>query len=155
MDRWGAGVAGGTAVLWYALPDYVSGRRNRALLKTLVASTGGGLYALTLRTPDPVTTTTTGPKGQAERPPADEGAGQLPAWWLRLGTGTHLGIMAAALAVSVGGTIVAERLIHRTGERLARRGVSRPHTRIGLALGALVALSALPARQDPATPNRP
>lgn len=142
-----ASVAGGVAAVWYALPDRVPHRRHRALIKVLLVTVGGGLYAWSARTPASGSADARRQDGQAERDPAGELAAKAPAWWLRLGTGAQLGISAAVVALLVGGSVVQERLIFRIGERLGRRGVSHPHTRIGLVLGALVALTALPARR--------
>lgn len=146
-----AGVAGGVAAVWYALPDRVPQRRHRALLKGLLVTVVGGFYARSAGTPGSVTTDARSQDGREERDPTGELAAKAPAWWLRLGTGTQAGIAAAVVTSLVGGSVVQERLIFRIGERLARRGVSHPHTRIGLTLGALVALAALPTRPDAAT----
>ncbi|MGO1510947.1 MAG: hypothetical protein ACTHW4_10295, partial [Actinomycetales bacterium] len=82
---------------------------------------------------------------------ADDGAGtgeegrssRIEAALARLSPAAAIGLVGGIVVLATAGTVAQERLLHRLGERLARRGVSYPHTHVGLALGAVVAVSSV------------
>lgn len=159
---WTSGVAGVVACIWYALPDYVLSKRRRALVKTVLLASAG-LYGAWMGRKMPIedsgdaggSQVAPGLPGESLRGYAAPAQGQAApdrtrqpdartdAWWLRLRPGTQLVVVAGAITVLTAGSIAAERTIYGVGERLARRGVSRPHTRVGLVLGALAPLAAV------------
>lgn len=154
-------IAGLSTVAWYAVPDVVRPRWARALAKTAVATaavvltftstTEGteareGLRSLrdAAREADadgadatPGTTTADGaPREDNTWATADDDTTPVPAGVAVAGT-------AAGLALATTLVVVGEKWVYRRGERLRDRGVRLPHTRVGLAVGALaVALAA-------------
>ncbi|MGC5616083.1 hypothetical protein [Georgenia sp. Z1491] len=90
-------------------------------------------------------TATSGPA--ADDAPTSGLAGALG----RLSPAAVVGVVGGVLALTTVATVMQERLLHRLGERLGRRGVSSPHTKVGLALGAVAALSTAvrPAGEGP------
>lgn len=155
-------IAGLMTVAWYAVPDVVRPRWARALAKTAVGTAG---VVLTL------TSTTegiearegvrslrdaardAGPDGtepgdapadhpadpvredNAYVPDHDEATPVTPA--------VVAGGAVAGVALATTLVVAGEKWVYGRGERLRARGVRLPHTRVGLALGALaVALAA-------------
>lgn len=99
-------------------------------------------------------TATSGPA--AEDAPTSGLAGALG----RLSPAAVVGVVGGVVALTTVATVLQERLLHRLGERLGRRGVSSPHTKVGLALGAVAALGTAvrpagegPTGSPPDTPN--
>ena len=142
---WFSALAGLTTFAWYALPDHVVSKRRRALAKLAllvpVAVYGG------LQERDSAGEVLSGDgDGPAEGPRAvrDGSAGTsgvpvVPSPRRKLARGILAGVLV--LGTLTAATVAGERLIHKTGERLAKRGVSRPHTKIGAVLGAVVAIT--------------
>lgn len=149
---WVSGLGSALGCVWYALPHYVPSKRRRALIKAVLL-VPPGLYGMWLSHRDPVEFSTDGlpvtPGSRAQAIPGDHEAAQAQAsevadllerlpnhWWLQ-----QLGIIAGvttALAVSA---IAMERAVYRIGEGLARRGVSRPHTKVALGFIVLAAVT--------------
>lgn len=149
-----AAVAGAVVGAWYALPDYVDSRRARALAKAALFTGGGALYVLASRTADDAPRN---PTPATENQPTTEDAGaeaEHSAGWQRLAPRVQLAVVAGAFAAFTVVSIAGERLVYCTGERLANRGVRRPHTLIGLALGALTALTTPSSAPAPSSGNR-
>ncbi len=150
MDRLDAAevvASGVVGFAWYAMPDAVRSRRVRGWLKAALLvpvaligvaqarradgeagapsefTAGDGTLARvrTLTSAEPVLDA--GALGLA-----DEGPG--PA---RLAAA--VGVGGLMLAAGGAGVLAGERALYRLGERLAARGVSHPHTRIGIAAG--------------------
>ncbi|NMR18692.1 hypothetical protein [Cellulomonas fimi] len=138
-------LGGAVACVWYALPDYVTSPRDRALVKTVLL-VPAGLYGAWLGRDVRATAAGAGELADdAERAgPADApGTPSRDTPLLRLPPPAQVALGLGALVVLATGTVAAERGTYRFGEQLARGGVSRPHTRIGLALGALTVLTDL------------
>ncbi len=163
-------IAGLATVAWYAVPDVVRPRWARALAKTVVA-TAGAVLTVTLTTEgrearegvrslrdavrapgdagDLVAAASTGTAGGPGAELADGAAREDNTYAPDRDEPTPVppGVVAAG---AVGGVALAttlavagEKWVYRRGERLRARGVRLPHTRVGLALGALaVALAA-------------
>lgn len=142
-----AGVAGTAVGLWYALPDYVPAGPPRLLAKTAVI-VGAGILLTgragrarrgqeTAREPS---TARTQPSDEATSSDRSNTAGTGASRWTAAGAA---GLLAGSAAVVVGLNLAIERWIHRFGQRLAERGVSHPHTGIGLVAGSLTVLASL------------
>ncbi|QJW38638.1 peptidase S9 [Cellulosimicrobium protaetiae] len=156
-------------VAWYAVPDVVRPRWGRALAKTAVGAAGVALMLTataegreardgvrSLR--DAVREVgTPSPDAPVDVPPDDVALGDGPDDVVREDNtyvpdhdDVTLAPPAVLAAGAVGGVALAttlavagEKWAYRRGERLRARGVRLPHTRVGLALGALaVALAA-------------
>ena len=166
-----AALNGAVVCVWYAMPDHLPGRGRRAAAKTFLLLVGA-LPSIRLTRRDdgpqfhvgqgapPVGTARRGkPTAHEERTPgsdeevtsADDGAGtgeegrssRIEAALARLSPAAAIGLVGGIVVLATAGTVAQERLLHRLGERLARRGVSYPHTHVGLALGAVVAVSSV------------
>ncbi len=169
--------SGAVTAVWYALPDAVASRRARAALKVgllvpvvglsvvqsrraldevaaaRASDAGAGaddalarVRALTATTPV-LDSSTVRPAGD----PTDDGR---PAWKRGIVPAASAVAGAALAAGVVVGTVAAERGIHRLGRRLGARGVSLPHTRVGLVAGlvtaAISAATAITVERTPA-----
>lgn len=158
---WTSGLAGLTAFIWYALPDYVVSKRRRALAKSVLflppalygASKGREIAREDPRalrdgsagTPDVLDDSVRGDLVRASSRAATGRTtqqlvpGQEPtdAQW-QLPPGTVVGFLAGGVVTAA--VLAAERLTYETGEWFASRGLSHPHTKIGAVLGAAVAL---------------
>ncbi|MFB8227469.1 hypothetical protein [Cellulosimicrobium sp. NPDC055967] len=164
-------IAGLATVAWYAVPDVVRPRWARALAKTAVATAGAVLTvtsttegrearegARSLRdavraagavADDLDAAPSAGTGSTRGSDPADPTAREDNRYAPDRDEPTPVppGVVAAG---AVGGVALAttlavagEKWVYRRGERLRARGVRLPHTRVGLALGALaVALAA-------------
>lgn len=124
MDRLDAAevvTSGVVGFAWYALPDVVRSRRARGWLKAALL-VPVGLIGVAEAVLD------TGSLGLAD----DDGprAGRVA---------VALGVGGLVLAAGAAGILTGERALYRLGERLAARGVSHPHTRIGVAAGLAAA----------------
>ena len=165
---WTSSATGVIACIWYSLPDYVPSKRRRTLIKAVLLVPAGvygarlgregiadgsedaqhgsvvpGLPCDNVRGDQPA-------QSQPARHRGSHPAAQADAWWDRVPPGAQLGIVVGMITVLTAGSIAAERAIYRIGEELARRGVSRPHTKLGLVLGALVPLVAVARTIGPA-----
>jgi|GEM_PF-1454766 len=160
-------IAGGATLAWYAVPDLVRPRWARALLKTAVATAGAVLTVTSTREglearkavrslrdevraaadgADAAGGTTTEPSGGTGDGvredntylPDAPGAPPFPVAPAVLTAGA-VGAVAASVALIVAG----EKWAYRRGEAMRGRGLRLPHTRVGLAMGAVaVALAA-------------
>ena len=155
-------ITGAMTVAWYAVPDVVRPRWARALAKTAVGTAGvvlmltstaegiearDGVRALrdAARGADPAGT-------DPADAPADDGAEAAredntyvaehdEATPVPPAVAAAGAVAGAALATTL--VVAGEKWVYGRGERLRARGVRLPHTRVGLALGALaVALAA-------------
>lgn len=170
-----AAVWGGGTFAWYAMSDVVPSRGLRAVLKTgIVAATGAWGWVQLQREHahdheahddaapldgDAVldsrdgTDTSGGPDTTARiraltsTAPVLDGArvGLRPEDLLGSLPWSRVALAVALTAASIAGTVATERAIHRYGDRLGARGVTAPHTRIGLAAGLLAVASSLVA----------
>lgn len=142
------GIAGLLVALWYAAPDYLHGKGQRAVAK--IAVIGGAVVALA------------GGRARSSAPSIDDephatppsrGAPTPSSTCERLRNakpGLVLCVGGVLLVAGVGLNIASERWIHRFGNRLASQGTLLPHTAIGLVAGSLTVLAGLddfPARQ--------
>lgn len=161
---WVSGLGSALGCVWYALPDYVPSKRRRALIKAvlLVPPVLYGRW-LSHRSPFEFSTddlpVTLGSRAQA-MPGEHEAAlaqasevadllARLPKyWWLQ-----QLGIMAGVTTAVAVSAIAMERAVYRIGEGLARRGVSRPHTKVALGFVVLAAVTE-PVRASLGNRNR-
>lgn len=109
---WAALAWSAFAVVWYAMPDYLSSRAHRAVVKAALLAPVG-LYGAHLGLKDSGEESVMGAEGPGLAGPH--------------GPVTEAGSIVALF----GGAIAAELGMYRMGERLARRGVSRPHTKVG------------------------
>jgi len=65
-----------------------------------------------------------------------------------LGVVGFVGAVVGGVLGMVGTTVAVDRAVYRIGERAARAGAHRPHTRNGVALGVLAALASLVLGRD-------
>lgn len=136
------GIAGVSVALWYATPDFIHGRRPRALAKTAII---GGAAVAFARGPARSSTQTLADNQEEEQqttPSAPTPSGTRDRLRktdprLLIGVGTSI------LIAGIGLNIATERWIHRFGNRLARKGTLLPHTAIGLVAGSLTVLASL------------
>jgi hypothetical protein len=158
-------IAGLMTVAWYAVPDVVRPRWARALAKTAVGTAGvvltltstaegiearEGVRALRDAARD-AGASGADPDASPDRP-ADEAPDAVREDNTYVPDHDEATPVPPAVAVggAVAGVVLAttlvvagEKWVYRRGERLRARGVRLPHTRVGLALGALaVALAA-------------
>ncbi|WP_454041719.1 hypothetical protein [Cellulosimicrobium sp. Marseille-Q8652] len=159
VDPTAVAIAGSMTLAWYAVPDLVRPRWTRALLKTAVgvagavltvASTADGREAReavrTLRSTVKgldETSDTAGPGAPGASPAGDAGR-EDNAYVADVGSSRSAvppGVLAlgavGGVAASVALVVAAERWVYRRGEALRARGVRLPHTRVGLAMGAV------------------
>lgn len=143
-------VTGVTTALWYAVPDAVGPRWGRALAKTAVAAAGVGV-GLAATAEGRAARDGLRAAGDLADVPADVpdrddesggGSGAAPDEVddqspvdPRLAVAAITVGLGAAAALAVAG----EKWAYRLGERWRARGRSLPHTRVGLAMGALAA----------------
>jgi hypothetical protein len=136
----GSGV--GTAA-WYALPDHVDSRQQRALIKAGIA---GALAGWSLLTGPPLTGPS--PTGSPATGSLTTGAPlRGPTWWDRSGLAARAAVLLGGAGALTALTVAAERGIHRLGERSAQRGAALPHTRNGVVFGVVGALMAFGAER--------
>lgn len=149
-------VASAASCAWYSIPDHLQRRGPRAwaTAAVLAASAAATVRIGTEDPPVPEPERDEAPRGGEAFPGRPEGspAGQDGASdpdEVRTAKVAGTAKVADAAAIVVGAlgpataTMVAqERLLHGLGERLGRRGVSHPHTRVGLVLGGVVGASA-------------
>ncbi|MGB6021322.1 MAG: hypothetical protein WBG89_03235 [Ornithinimicrobium sp.] len=127
---WTRGLPGLMSCLWYALPDYVPSRKRRTAAKAVLLAAVAFYGA---RLGREVAAEEVG-LGATEQGRSDEGRSTVnPA---RQGL-----VLVLALVPLTIGAVVAERFIYRTTEGLANRGVSHPHTKVGLVMGFLTPLA--------------
>lgn len=152
-------LSGAVSFAWYALPDIVPARRTRGWLKAAltvplvalgVAQSRRAVDGADDDAPDGAVPVGATVSGDAAR----DGAARLarvreltsvepvldPASLPGVAaSGAQRAVLVGAgLLVAAGGAllgVVGERAIFRYGERLAARGVRRPHTRIGVVAG--------------------
>ncbi len=154
-------IAGLSTVAWYAVPDVVRPRWARALAKTAVATAAVVLTFTSTTEGDrgargpalPARRRPRGGRGRGRRDARDRDGRRRPAGGQHLGDGRrrHHAGAGRRRRRGHGGRARArddprgrgEKWVYRRGERLRDRGVRLPHTRVGLAVGALaVALAA-------------
>lgn len=129
QNPWATAAESALTVAWYAMPDFVRRRKQRAAVKTALFL-GAGAYGVYVARQSENDDADSGPGDELpEAPPSD---GEV------LVTGA---VIVAAGAALVGGAALFERLVQRAGGRLSERGVKYPHTVVGLALGALQAVA--------------
>lgn len=131
--------SGALTALWYASPDLVPSRTARAWAKAGLLTASAAVAVRQLRATPPAS---------GGEPASEEGA-SLPETLRALPLRTKAvagGVLTAALAGSVAGTVAAERWAHRRGQARAAAGKRLPHTGPALVYGALMAaLGLLPA----------
>ncbi len=178
-DPSSAAITGLTTLAWYAVPDLVRPRWARALTKAAVAvaGLGAGLVVTTegrsardgLRAAMTVSDAADVPEGVDGRGGRqsdengvpgveDESLAQVDP---RLAGAVVAGSLAAGVALAVAG----EKWAYRRGEKWRAKGLTLPHTRVGLIVGAAAAGLTLlePARaveddrevDDPVAPRAP
>lgn len=119
---------------WYALPDYVPSKKRRVVAKAALV-TAAGLYGA-YQGKDGAADSVEVPSSEMESVGQDEaGAGQSATALEAEGLAV-VGILVGLTA----GVVVLERVVQWGAEELSHRGVTHPHTKIGLALGALTPL---------------
>lgn len=161
----GAAITGLVAAAWYAMPDHLPRRSQRFPAKIALLAGGGAIYAWLApggaredredgTVPLPGRTDTPPDDERATTDEEQEVATRLGATLGRLSPRGVAGIVVGGLSLTAATAVLQERLIHRFGERLGRRGVTLPHTRIGLVLGAVAALSGASTPERAARPGR-
>jgi hypothetical protein len=162
VDPRAVAIAGLSTLAWYAVPDVVRPRWARGLAK---ATVGTACLALTMTSTrdgqdaregvrsvrDAVRASAEGAAGDAraedgvdaEAPGGvredntyapDRGDQPLPA-----PPGVLVAGALGGLALAVTLVVAGEKWVYRRGERLRSRGARLPHTRVGLAMGAVAA----------------
>ncbi|WP_293781082.1 hypothetical protein [uncultured Aeromicrobium sp.] len=130
--------AGAATFAYYATPDFIASRRNRALTKAGLAVAAGVAAVHDDRTSQAATEDT-------KKRLAGATLAALP-------TSRKLllaGCSAAMLTGSVAATVAVERWIFRRAERRGADGVRLPHTRGAVLLGALTtALMLIPVPDE-------
>lgn len=142
-----AGIAGVSVALWYATPDFIHGRRPRALAKTAIV--GGAAVAFARGPARSSVQTLAGDQAEEQQatPSAPTPSGtrdRLRKTDPRLLIGVGSSLLIAGIVLN----IATERWIHRFGDRLARKGTLLPHTAIGLVAGSLTVLAGLDELPD-------
>lgn len=137
-----AGIAGVSVALWYATPDFIHGRRPRALAKAAIL--GGAAVAFSRGLARSSMQTLTGNQGEEQQanPSAPTRSGVRDRL-RRTDPRVLIGVGTSLLIAGIGLNIATERWIHRFGDRLARKGTLLPHTAIGLVAGSLTVLTGL------------
>lgn len=154
-------VAGGVTALWYALPDVMDRRRDRLFMKVGLL-VGAGAYAFHQARKEQHCTETSEPSfdnrlvGESTTTATSTTMTPVPTP-IRGYIAVFVAVLAVALllVVAVTGASKAERAIFGFGENLAQRGVSWPHTRIGLVLGFITAVFSLGTPHGPPSSTSP
>lgn len=138
---------GAATFVWYAMPDVVPSRAARGVVKTVLS---GGLAAMSVaqvrrdKAEAAARTAISDDGGALDRvraltstEPALDGSviGRVNDPKPLCARPGLLAVGAALVTVVVGGSLAAEWGIHRFGQRLGARGISWPHTRIGIVSG--------------------
>lgn len=129
-DLWKKGLPGLMSCLWYAMPDYVPSKNRRTAAKTVLLAAAVSYGA---RLGQEVATDEV-ELGAVKQGPSD--GGRVTVDPAKQGL-----VLVLALVPLTIGAVVAERFIYRTAEGLAGRGVSHPHTKVGLVMGFLTPLA--------------
>ncbi|WP_417217681.1 hypothetical protein [Arthrobacter sp.] len=145
-----AGISGLAVALWYATPDYLRGRRSRAVAKTAILSGAAAAFAWAPASPSAPPVPDDAALGDTPREPgAPAPAGTGGRRWTA-NPRVVIVVGGALLLAGIGLNIATEKWIHRFGDRLVRKGTLLPHTAIGLVAGSLTVLAGLdelPGRQ--------
>lgn len=129
-NLWTRGLPGLTSCLWYALPDYVPSKNRRTAAKTILLASSA-LYGAHLGREAPV-----GEVGLGAAKQGPSGAGRLTGDPVVQGL-----VLVVALVPLTVGAVFVERFIYRAAEGLADRGMSHPHTKVGIVMGFLTPLA--------------
>ncbi|MGJ7440009.1 hypothetical protein [Aquipuribacter sp. MA13-6] len=127
-------VSGAATAAYYATPDVIGSRAARGWAKT-------GLTVVVLATAVPESLAALADIRRARRDVADAMADAEPV----PPRGKAVAVLAGVVAVggAIAGVVATERWIFRRGQARAAAGQSWPHTRTGLAIGAVAAGLAL------------
>lgn len=144
QSAWAVAAESLLTAAWYAMPDYILSRRRRAVAKTVVL-VGAGLCGIHLgrSVNDEESASAAEPSKDvndpldAVKPSSDASATQISEQEA-VKKGLIIVIVGAALGA---GAIYFETLIHRAANGLRERGLRRPHTVIGIIMGALTPLA--------------
>lgn len=147
-------VTAGAVGVWYAMPDVVSSRPARGLLKLALLAGSAAHAVVAVRSARAAAAddgaladddgALTRIRALTDRTPVldatalgleREAGGDGPRW----PAPRALAVGTAVVAGSLAATVAVERGVHRFGEHLAARGVRAPHTRIGVVAALLTA----------------